>query len=93
MRVVHTSRAVVLALVVGSAGCGTGTVGPPPAEPEANQDLTSASTSLRTSLQARAGDPLPGLSQALLARFAAGKSDEAAGEGLGLVFNDPSGAR
>jgi len=97
MNVVHTSRAVALALVVGSGGCGTGTVGPPPAEPEANEDLTSASTSLRTSLQARAGDPLPGLSQALLARFAAGKeefeSDETPDEGLGPVFNDTACSR
>jgi CxxC motif-containing protein (DUF1111 family) len=97
MKVVRTSRTVALALVVGGAGCGTGTVGPPPAEPEANQDLTSASTPLRTSLQARPGDPLPGLSQALLARFAAGKqefeSDETPEEGLGPVFNDTACAR
>ena len=97
MEVIHTSRRVALALMVGSAGCGTGTVGPPPAEPESDQDLTSASTSLRTSLQARAGNPLPGLGQDLLARFAAGKeefeSDETPEEGLGPVFNDTSCAR
>ncbi len=97
MEVVRTSRTVALALMVGSAGCGTGSVGPLPAEPEADVDLTSASTSLRTSLQARAGDPLPGLSEELLARFAAGKeefeSDETPEEGLGPVFNDTSCAR
>ena len=97
MNVVHRSRTVAFALLVGSAGCGTGSVGPLPAEPEADLDLTSASTSLRTSLQARAGDPLPGLSGALLARFAAGKeefeSDETPEEGLGPVFNDTSCAR
>ena len=97
MNVVQMSREVALALVVGSAGCGTGTVGPLPAEPEADLDLTSASTSLRAPIRARAGDALPGSSQDLLARFAAGKeefeSDETPEEGLGPVFNDTSCAR
>lgn len=56
MNVVHTSRTVALALLVGSGGCGPGSVGPlPPAEPEADADLTSASTGLRVPLQARPG--------------------------------------
>jgi cytochrome c553 len=97
MNVVHMSREVALALVVGSAGCGTGAVGPLPAEPVADLDLTSASTSLRAPIRARTGDALPGLSQDLLARFAAGKeefeSDETPEEGLGPVFNDTSCAR
>ncbi len=98
MNVVHTSRTVALALLVGSGGCGTGSVGPlPPAEAEADVDLSSASTGLRVPLQARHGDPLPGLSEDELARFEAGKEefeeDETAEDGLGPVFNDTSCAR
>jgi Di-haem oxidoreductase, putative peroxidase len=98
MNVVHTSRTVVLALLVASGGCGTGSVGPlPPAEPEADVDLTSASTGLHVSLQARSGEPLPGLTTDELARFEAGKEefeeDETAEDGLGPVFNDTSCAR
>jgi CxxC motif-containing protein (DUF1111 family) len=98
MNVVHTSRTVALALLVGSGGCGTGSVGPlPPAEPEADVDLTSASTGLHVPLQARHGDPLPGLSEDEIARFEAGKEefkeDETAEDGLGPVFNDTSCAR
>jgi len=97
MYVVHKSRGFALALMVGSAGCGTGSVGPLPAEAEANVELTSASNSLHQSMQAQAGEPLPGLSQDLLARFAAGKQefedDETPEDGLGPVFNDTSCAR
>ena len=97
MKVVGTSRAVVLGLTLGAAGCGSGTVGPPPAEPEADRDLTTASTALHAPLQADFGDPLPGLSDAELARFAAGveefESEETPEEGLGPVFNDTSCAR
>ncbi|HZJ54915.1 MAG TPA: di-heme oxidoredictase family protein [Myxococcaceae bacterium] len=97
MNVVDTSRRVALALVLGSAGCGTGSVGPMPAEPEADGDLTSASTGLRVPLQARPGEPLPGLTEAELARFASGKEEfeeeETPEDGLGPVFNDTSCAR
>ena len=76
MNVVHTSRTVALALLVGSGGCGPGSVGPlPPAEPEADADLTSASTGLRVPLQARPGEPLPGLTEEEVARFEAGKEE------------------
>jgi hypothetical protein len=68
-----------------------------PAEPEADVDLTSASTGLHVPLQARHGDPLPGLSEDEIARFEAGKEefeeDETAEDGLGPVFNDTSCAR
>jgi len=97
MNVVQKSRTVSLALLLGSAGCGTGSVGPLPAEPEADQDIASATTGLHVPLQARFGDPLPGLRRAELARFAAGKdefeADETPEEGLGPVFNDTSCAR
>ena len=97
MNVVHTSRTAALALMLGGAGCGTGAVGPLPAEPESDHDRTSASTGLHAPLQARAGDPLPGLTQVEQARFVAGKeefeSDETPEEGLGPVFNDTSCAR
>ena len=98
MNVVHTSRTLALAMLLAGAGCGTGAVGPLPAEPEANVDLTSASTGFHAPLQATSpGDPLPGLTQAELARFAAGKeefeAEETPEEGLGPVFNDTSCAR
>ena len=97
MNVVQKSRTVSLTLLLGSAGCGTGSVGPLPAEPEADQDIASATTGLHVPLQARFGDPLPGLRRAELVRFAAGQdefeADETPEEGLGPVFNDTSCAR
>ena len=99
MKVIHTSRTVALALLVGGGGCGTGSVGPlPPAEPEADVDqMSSASTELRVPLQARPGEALPRLTEAELARFEAGKDEfeeeETPEEGLGPVFNDTSCAR
>jgi CxxC motif-containing protein (DUF1111 family) len=97
MNVVDTSRGVAFALMVGSVGCGSGSVGPLPAEPDADRDLTSASTALHAPVQAKSGDPFPGLNQEQLARFTAGKeefeSDETPEEGLGPVFNDTSCAR
>jgi len=97
MNVVEKSKGVAFALMVGSVGCGSGSVGPLPAEPEADADFTSDSASLHAPARAQSGDPLPGLSQDLLARFNAGKeefeSDETPEEGLGPVFNDISCAR
>jgi CxxC motif-containing protein (DUF1111 family) len=97
MNVVHKSRSVSLTLLLGAAGCGTGNVGPLPAEPEADQDVASAMSGVHAPLQARFGDPLPGLSQADLARFDAGKDefedDETPEQGLGPVFNDTACSR
>ena len=91
------SKTVGLVFLLSGAGCGTGTVGPLPAEPEADTDVASAQTELRTPMQAKAGDPLPGLAQGDRDRFAAGKEDfeeeETAEEGLGPVFNETSCAR
>ena len=61
MNIVNTSKTVGFVLLLSGAGCGTGTVGPLPAEPEADKDVTSAQTELRTPMQAKAGDPRPGL--------------------------------
>jgi CxxC motif-containing protein (DUF1111 family) len=97
MNVVDASRAFGLSLLLGAAGCGTGAVGPLPAEPEADRDTTTASTALHAPLQASFGDPLPGLTDAERARFAAGQEefedDETPEDGLGPVFNDTSCAR
>ena len=97
MNVVQRSRSVSLALLLGVAGCGPGSVGPLPAEAEADQDVASAVSAVHASLQANYGEPLPGLSQAELARFDEGKDEfedeETPEEGLGPVFNDTSCAR
>ena len=97
MNVVHRSRILALALMVTAAGCGSGSVGPLPAEPEADQDFASATSSFHASLQARFGDPLPGLRASELQRFDAGveefTSDETPDEGLGPVFNDTACSR
>ena len=97
MNIVNTSKTVGLVLLLSGAGCGTGSVGPLPAEPEADADVASAQDELRTPMQAKAGNPLPGLSQADQDRFAAGKEDfeeeETPESGLGPVFNETSCAR
>ena len=97
MNVVHGSKPLRLALLLAGAGCGNGSVGPLPAEPEVNEDMVSAASSAHRSMQAQFGDPLPGLSQADQARFTAGQGefedDETPADGLGPVFNDTSCAR
>ena len=97
MNVVHGSKPLGLALLLAGAGCGSGNVGPLPAEPEVDEDVVSAASSAHRSMQAQFGDPLPGLAQADLARFTAGldefEDDETPAEGLGPVFNDTACAR
>ena len=97
MNIANTSTTVGLVLLLSGSGCGTGSVGPLPAEPEADADVASAQDELRTPMQAKAGDPLPGLAQADQDRFAAGKDDfeeeETPESGLGPVFNETSCAR
>jgi CxxC motif-containing protein (DUF1111 family) len=97
MNVVHGSNPLRLALLLAGAGCGSGSVGALPADPELDEDVVSAASSAHRSMQASLGDPLPGLSQADLARFTAGQGefedDETPDEGLGPVFNDTSCAR
>jgi len=97
MNIAKRSNTVGLVLLLSGAGCGTGSVGPLPAEPEADSERTSAENALRTLGQPKAGDPLAGLLQADLDRFTAGKEDfeeeETPEDGLGPVFNDISCAR
>ena len=97
MNVVEKSRGVAFALMVGSVGCGSGSLGPSPAESDGDRDVVSASSALHGPVQAKSGDPYPGLTQDQLARFATGKeefaSDETPEEGLGPVFNDTSCGR
>jgi len=97
MNVARTSKIAALALLLSGAGCGSGTVGPLPAEAEADQGAVSAETALHASRQAAFGDPIPGLTQGELDRFKEGKDefaqDETPEEGLGPVFNDTSCAR
>ena len=87
----------VLALALLAVGCGSGTLIEPPPAPEADVDEVSARTATHQPLQARFGDPLPGLGPDDQARFTAGKAefeaDETPEEGLGPVFNDTSCAR
>ena len=97
MNIAKRSNTVGLVLLLSGAGCGTGSVGPLPAEPEADSERTSGGTALRTQGQTKAGDPLAGLLQADLDRFTAGRADfeeeETPEDGLGPVFNDISCAR
>jgi CxxC motif-containing protein (DUF1111 family) len=97
MSVVQGSKPLRLALLLAGAGCGSGSVGSLPAEPEVDEDVVSAASSAHRSMQASFGDPLPGLSQADVARFTAGQGefedDETPADGLGPVFNDTSCAR
>lgn len=97
MNVAHRSRTVGVVLLSFGAGCGAGSVGPLPAEPEADQDLASAESALHAPMQAAPGDPLPGLRQSERDRFLAGRQDfedeETPADGLGPVFNETSCAR
>jgi CxxC motif-containing protein (DUF1111 family) len=95
--VVQATKTFGWVLVLSAAGCGSGSVGALPAEPDTDDDVASASSALHPSMQAGFGEPLPGLKQVDLDRFDAGKDefveDETPEEGLGPVFNDTSCAR
>ncbi|HUM12070.1 MAG TPA: di-heme oxidoredictase family protein [Myxococcaceae bacterium] len=98
MNVVQTSRTVGLVLLLSGAGCGTGSVGPLPAEPEADQELDPGGASaLHVRSQPAAGEQLAGLTQSERDRFASGIEDfddeETPEDGLGPMFNETSCAR